>query len=381
MMLAASGLYAVTAFFLARRQFIGLQDTAWTGGVISLGGGRAVAEQTGSGETTPWRALFLKELETARVHAAGIAALFVVHLGAPLLRKAGAACFRQRNARRAGDVRRGGRLIVPLLAGCQSVAEERQLGILDGLLCLPFSRRAQYCIKLFFVIVLGGLVSPVLLCFAERIGNAIGAGANLGVMGITFEWPGVIRLVYIFFALSLFGFYGSTLTRSVVQALAAGVVVTFVSCGLMGVANALPYVFGLRLWPVMALPTLGVAIIWLAYGNFRWLFESGRRWRRNILGLTTVTVLIFSSAAAIYHRAWEWVIPLEDAHGPARLPAGKPVVLRIQGGDGLAAVLPDGRLWVDRLVYGWRTTLSGGYFAPGSNWVDAIALFEDIVIF
>jgi hypothetical protein len=109
------------------------------------------------------------------------------------------------------------------------------------------------------------------------------------------------------------------------------------------------------------------------------LFESGRRWRRNIFGLTTVIVLISGSAAAIYHRAWEWAMPLEGTHGPARLATGKPVLFRGFGYPWLAAVLPDGRLWVEHGFSEPRATLMGGYFVPGSNWVDAVTLAGEMV--
>ena len=62
-------------------------------------------------------------------------------------------------------------LFVPLLAGSQSVADERQLGTLDGILCLPVSRRAQFGVKLLFVLVLGGLLSAALLCALEEAGR------------------------------------------------------------------------------------------------------------------------------------------------------------------------------------------------------------------
>jgi ABC-type transport system involved in multi-copper enzyme maturation permease subunit len=379
MVFTALGLYAAAGFFLARRQFLHLQDTAWTGGVVSFGSRRAAAEQVGSRKRMPWTALFRKELKLHEFTLAGIAGLFVVHLGVVALRKLGADSF-GRTTLSTLQMFSVVWMFVPLVAGSQSVAEERQVGTLDALLCLPCSRRVQFGIKLLFVLVLGGLLSPALMCAAEGIGSVIGAGAHLGVMGIAFGAEGIVPVFFVFLALSLFGFYASTLTRSVVQALAAGVVATLVFWGILLIRSESVDAFGTRLWPVMAFPALTAAIIWLAYGNFSWLFESGRRWRRNILGLITVNVLICGSAAAIYHRVWEWAMPLEGTHGPARLPAGKPVLLGGYGGNGLAAVLPDGRLWVDRIAYdaGWLS-LGGDQFVPGSNWVDAFANFRETV--
>jgi hypothetical protein len=46
MSITVFALYSVTGFFLARRQFLRIQDTAWTGGLVSLGSGRAATEKS-----------------------------------------------------------------------------------------------------------------------------------------------------------------------------------------------------------------------------------------------------------------------------------------------------------------------------------------------
>jgi hypothetical protein len=265
-------------------------------------------------------------------------------------------------------------LIVPLLAGSQSVAEERQLGTLDGLLCLSVSRKVQFAVKLLFVLVLGGLLSAALLGAVEAVARAMGAGVDLQVMGIRLEGSGLIPVFLVFLTLSLIAFYASTLTRSLVQAMAAGMVATFVFWLIHSIATDSSQAFnafGWKLWPAMAYPALTAALLWLAYGNFRWAFESERRWRRNILGLAAVIVLISGAAAALYHRVWERVMPLEGAHGPARLPAGKPVLLSGLGYRLTRAILlPDGRLWEDVIAVK-NLSLGGGknHFVNGSNWV------------
>jgi ABC-type transport system involved in multi-copper enzyme maturation permease subunit len=373
-MVAATCLYAVAAFFLARRQFLRLQDTAWTGGVVSIGRRRAAAGKSALREHRPWAALFLKELQLLQVTLAGMAVLFVAHLGAVVLRKAGADVL-GKNTLFALQMFGIVWLFVPLLVGSQSVAEERQFGTFDGLLSLPISRRVQFGVKMLIVLVAGGLLSAALLCACERLADTIGAGAHLEVMGITFQGAGLVEVFLVFLALSLTGFYASTLTRGVVPALGAGGVAALVFWMIWGIGSGWHEAFGWRLWPVMALPALTAAVLWLAYGNFRHVFESGRRWRRNILGLTAVLVLVSGAAAALYHRVWELAMPLEGAHGPARLPAGKPVLFR-SSFNGLAVVLPDGRLWEDRVVdeSAWFS-LGGYHFVPGSNWVDGYANF------
>ena len=383
MIFPALGLYAGGGLLLSRWQFLRLQDTAWTGGVLSLGRWQATAEPRAVREHRPWAALFRKELHLHQVTLLGIACLLLLHLGAVALRKAGADVL-GKTAFFALEMFGVLWLFVPLLAGSQSVADERQLGTLDGLLSLSVSRKAQFGVKLLFVIVLGGLLSAALLCAVERAGMAIVGGPFLGgVMGFTFEVPGLLPVFVVFLALSLLGFYASTLTRGVMQALAAAVAATLVFWFIFTIATHSPLgvdAFGRRLWPVMAFPALTAAILWLAYGNFKWVFESSRRWRWNIFALIAVLVLTCGSAAATYHRAWEWAMTLEGARGPARLPAGKPVLLRGYGGSGLAAILPDGRLWEDRVVYkdGW-VSVGGNHLVAASNWVDALANFRETV--
>jgi hypothetical protein len=378
-MFTVLGLYSVAVFFLARWQFLHFQDTAWTGRAITFGRNRAIATASLIRERGPWRASFRKELKLHEFTLAGMAALFVLHLGVVLVRKFGAHAL--------GEMTRSALqsfslfwAVVPLVAGSQSVAEERQLGTLDGALCLPVSRRAQFGIKLVFVIVLGGLLSPMLMFAAEWIAREIGAGTGT-VVGHSFDFNPVVAS---FLALSLLSFYASTLTRSVVQALAAGIVVTFVFARLIGIMEQpVNYpVIGRRLWEDMAGPAVVMAIIVLAYGNFKWLLETGRRWRRNVIVLSAVFVVVSVAAAAIYNRAWglwESVVPLEDAHGPARLSRDKPVTFHSHFGSPLAAILPDGRLWMDHVNYGWRTAVGAGHFAPGSNWTDVTLLSEETI--
>jgi hypothetical protein len=364
MIFASLGVYAVAGFFLARWQFLHMQDTAWTGGVISFGRARAVGEQVALREHRPWAALLRKELQLQQVTLIGMGCLLVLHLGVVFLRKAGAHVL---GGTTLAILEMFGLLwfIVPMVAGSLSVADERQLGMLDGLLCLPVSRRVQFVFKLLFALALG-LMSAAAFCAMDWVASAMGAGKNLSAMEID-------SLVSVFLALALLGFYASTLTRGMVPALAAGVVA---SAALYLIGSSVPRCTGFPLWYRMAIPTLTAGFIWLAYGNFRHVLESGRRWRRNIVVLTSLIVLVTASASAVYHRVWEWAMPLEDAHGPARLAAGKRALLRSGFSSGLAVVLPDGRLWVDRTDLDDRRLRRGGqYFASGSNWVDA---FENV---
>src|SRR4051812_32974022 len=137
------------------------------------------------------------------------------------------------------------------------------------------------------------------------------------------------------------------------------------------------------------MPVITITLLCLASGNFRRLSETWRLWRRNILGVAAGLVFSVTCTAGIYHRAWEFLTPLEPAHGPARLTRAKPVALHSDSGNTIGVLLPDGRLWMDWLVYdpgwrvmpsvqsewlrfGWKWTIqSGNHFVEGSNWVDA----------
>jgi hypothetical protein len=187
-------------------------------------------------------------------------------------------------------------------------------------------------------------------------------------------------MLLVFLALSLLGFYASTLTRGVVPALGTGVIAGVGLWMIHRIGLLWPNAFGWRLFPLMAVPALTAALTWLAFGNFRYVFEGGRRWCRNILALMAVIVVVGASAAALYHRVWEWAMPLEGPHGAARLPADKPAVLRSRFYGGLTLVLPDGRLWVDRTaVEDGRSRPGENYFAAGSNWVDAFTTCVETV--
>ncbi len=397
------GFYAVVGFWWARRQFLSVQEVPWTGGVIPFPGWRTADAGVRSSIRIhrPVAALFWKELQLHQVLLAGMAGLFVLHLGVVALRRLGNVALGN-TLHSALEVFGGIWLIVPLLAAGPSVAEERKLGTMDAHLCLPISRRAQYAIKLLFALVLGGLLSAVLLWTAEGIGSAVGASSGINPLKTPFDRQALVVLSLTFLALSLIGFYASTMARNVLQALATAVAAAFGVWFVMAIASHPPEVFRIWFWQgnlvyYVACPTLVATFVWLAWRNFRNVPESWRLWRRNVLGLTAALVFVAASTFAIYHRAWELITPLEPAHGPARLVGAKPTTLHIYGGGALATVLPDGGLWVDRIAYdpgslclafgedtGFRLSshwisLSGNQIIPGSNWTDAVAKIRDTV--
>jgi hypothetical protein len=272
-----------------------------------------------------------------------------------------------------------------LLAGSQSVAEERKFGTMQAHLCLPISRRVQWFLKLLITLAVGGLLSWALFW------------AMAGVAGIPHADPIFFTSALVYFLLlALAGFYGSSLTGGVVQALAAAVLM-LVGCWACIMlpylaqsdsrfplcTGTLPFFVG---WPLLL-----ATLLWLAYHNFGNATESLPLWRRNALALAGMAALSFGLTLAIYHRAWEWLTPLEPPPGPARMSLAKPPVLYSYGGSGLGALLPEGRLWVDRLTHSQRwmihglsfgekwMSLGGNEFTPGSNWVEAVVNSRETV--
>ena len=392
------GLYSAAGFWWARRQFLGAQETAWTGGVVVFPGWRRTAATPGARRYRPWAALCWKELQLHQVGLLGMAGLFVLHLGVVGMRRL--------NYRVSSDVLStllevfgGIWLVVPLLAGSVSVAEERKLGTLAEHLSLPVSRRAQFALKLLFTLTIGGLLCALLICTAEGIGLAVGADG--GMFNEKTTGTDLVGLVTAFVGLAFLGFYASTLARNLLQALAAGVVSVMAICILGVIAPRPEAIVGLPLWRgfliyYLGAPALLTALLWLAWRNFRSESGSDQLWRWNAAVLGGVLAGAIGLTSAGYHRAWEFLTPTDPRPGVARIDGTRPVVLR--GSDsGLTVILPDGRLWVDRIDYdagrlllsvgsdtGFRigdrwTSLSGNRFVPGSNWVSALANSRETV--
>jgi hypothetical protein len=147
----------------------------------------------------------------------------------------------------------------------------------------------------------------------------------------------------------------------------------------------------------LGLPLLLAAFLWLAARNFRKVLESWRLWSRSAIEFGAVVVGIAAITTAVYHRAWELIVPFDPPVGPARLSKEKPPRIISNGVGGLAVLLPDGRLWVDRVAYipgrlflasgegtgirgrGRWISLSPNRFLPGSNWVSAVTAVHETV--
>ena len=397
--LLALGLYAAAGFWWARHQFLGAQDTAWTGGVIAFPGWRGAQTTLGARKHRPWTALFWKELQLQQVGLMGMAWLFLMHLGVLGLRRVNYAAFGE-TLRTVLEVFGGVWIAVPLLVSAVSVAEERKLGTLAQHLTLPVSRRAQFGMKLLLTLGIGGFLSALLVCAVEGIGNALGTGH--GMFGPRISPADVAMLFLLFIGFAFIGFYASTLARNVVQAVATAVVGTLAICFFGVIAPQPGPILHLWVWQgfliyYLAWPALFAALWWLAWRNFRSESGSDHLWRRNALVLGSVLAGVMLLTCAIYNRVWELLTPTDPRPGTARIMGANPVIMRSLGGTALTAILPDGRLWVDRISYhpgnavlgfgeragfwtgGKWTSLSGNQIVAGPNWASALANFRETV--
>lgn len=327
------GVYAVAGFYWAWRQFYRAQEVAWTGGEFSLPELRT-ADNVGQPTRRTYRpiaALLKKESKLYQVTLLAMAGLFVLHLGVILLRKSLRGNPENQYSLMAVflDSFGGLWLLVPVITGGLTIADERRLGTLPGLLCLPISRKLQYAIKLILVLVLTGVVSALLLWLAELIANNLNAGAGIGGKAISLgerEW---VELNGLFLLLSLAAFYASTLSRGFFQAIMTTVVIVFGFFLFRAIeasvtANVMRFtsewflespLFDVILWPAVLM-----TIIRLGYGNFCRLSETRRLWLCNLRGLVFVMLAATALTALLVYRTWEYLTPMEPPHGVAQIP-------------------------------------------------------------
>ena len=417
--------YSAAGFIWAKRLFLRVQDTQWTGGVIALPqwGGLAAGQASRVPQRTrkPLRALLRKEFQAQHVNLLLAGGLLVVHLAVILLRKLSSEYLASHQFT-AMTVEEFPRLwlAMPLLVGSVVVAEERKLGTLESVLCLPATRRIQFSVKLVIALLLGLVLGGVLPLVLEQLASFIGVRGNSP--GSYFP-PGLYFLGEIRSTMLLqlagsvvltgLALYGSSLTRNTLQAMGVGLVASLIACIVIFVAGQIgnlevgdfegnilwrgPLV-GLIGWPVML-----AAFVILAFRNFKRLQPDGRAWFRNCLTLLVSLAGVAVTTTVIYHRAWEAWLPEEPAHHgwmnllyPATNVRGGAVGERPVSTPKLrstafrtAAVLPDGRLWVSQRQVRVRRTISVNRssfnqgmirwyatgplhtgFVPGSNWKD-----------
>jgi hypothetical protein len=397
------GLYSIGGFLFARWLFFRAQDVGWTGGIIALPELKIFGARAATGEEIrrrrPLAALIKKEIQLQQVSLLGAAGLLVLHIGVVILRT-----FHKFPRDSAGEILTTIAwmlwLVMPVLVGAMAIAEERRLGVMEGQLTLPASRRMQFGIKCFMAMFLGIFLGGVMPCLLEAIGASTGMFRHEN-MGAT---PMVAAIIGLSAWLSLAGFFASSLAKNFLQAVGFAIATFMFSSlvfpaftsGRMIFFDSIPLHSMLSL--VITIPTLVITMLWLAYWNYKNFRDGWQAFRRSLLVFVGMLVFVAVSSAMIYNRAWEAFEPAEPAHGAAKLTLANPPSLSIQRYDeNMLVKLPDGRVWFDYLTYGrrfedqegrwteiWRQLfpampISGGpqRFLSGSNWVCAAAQHID----
>ena len=117
-------------------------------------------------------------------------------------------------------------LVMPVVIGSMAVAEERRLGVMEGQLCLPVSRRVQFAIKAILTLFLGIFLGGVMPMLIEKIGIAWPVRSNRfsTEQGSSFLALGIVASAA---WLALVSFFASTLARTFLQAVGFAIV-TFI---------------------------------------------------------------------------------------------------------------------------------------------------------
>lgn len=414
------GAYSVAGFAWAQRLFLRAQDVQWTGGEITLPAWvklprmfRPSARPVGS---HPRRALIKKELQLHQSQFVIAGVLALIHLVLIVVRNT------------YGNLRESPTLefvafqfwalwlVLPLLIGCTAVAEERKLGTLEGQLCLPARRRTQFLIKFGVALALAllfGVVVPLLFeggrilpDFSETFtrlldnpnipfGRRILSATAIEILSPLFPLFSLLPLFLIAVSFLALSFYASTLSRNTLHAIGPAILGILITWTLLLGAGSIQDLVHFPLWRgwliyLIGIPVLTCVMGWLTYCNFRNVLVGWPVWRRNLtVSFSTLTFVIVATTA-IYQRAWELILPLEPAHGPARW-AATDAVRMSNDSLRLSVQFADGRVWSTRLLYnigGFSEMLSsdrqmeawpGGGFLEGTNWSNVVFCPRDVM--
>ena len=397
-------IYSAASYLFARWLFFRAQEVGWTGGTISFSRWKYFdAGKKSSGKLKrhgPIAALFGKELQLHSVCLFCAVALLALHFIAICLRP-----FDKSHPIR--ELASNGFcllwLIMPLIIGGMAVAEERKLGVMESLLCLPASRRLQFAIKFFMALFFGTLLGGVVPLALEKTAGALGAPNSIfdasGDHSLQNNWF-IAAVVIVTLMLTFVAFFASTLSKNFLHAVGVAVA-TALGCGLffafiVFVAEHDTTFFGITPWHsilpiIIAIPVIVATLFWLAWRNFKTIHEDRRMWWRNIFWISGALVFIVVSSATIYNRAWEVFEPAEPPHGAAIFSLSNPPKLVGENNEDIHVRLPDGRIWFDSLGYNYGNYPSQlkemeiallrplpesdgpSQFMDGSNWVSASA--------
>ncbi|HUA39731.1 MAG TPA: hypothetical protein VMA35_15155 [Candidatus Sulfopaludibacter sp.] len=407
-------LYDLGGYWFAHWLFIRAQDTQWTGGTIALPGMQGLpvwrsmpaARRRAGSRAALWR----KEFQLYQSLFIMALALLVIHLGVIVTRELGHFPV---NSSLEFVLEQFWLLwfVIPFLAGCAAVAEERKFGTHESQLCLPAKRLTQFSVKLWVVLLLSllsGAAMPLLMegtrvlpdahiklfdainaQFSGQMSNPLVQALNqnpfwIAVAQIDHLMP-LLTLAGIATGIGLISFYISTLARNTLQALGPAVLGLILFVSLMAAAQT-PAFASHPLWRgeliyLIGLPSVLLTLLALASWNFGHPVTGWQLWLRNLLALAASLALIVVTTAAIYHRAWEKLTPFEPAHGTARLALTKPASFNEHWNE-ISVRLPNGKIWMAHFMPGpsspsplafalgnFTATASVGGYIEGSNWM------------
>jgi len=399
-------IYSVASYLFARWLFFRAQEVGWTGGTISFStwkyfdaGKKSLGKRKNRGAVA---ALFVKELQLHSVSLFCAVGLFALHIIAICLRP-----LVKTHPHPIGELVSDGFcllwLMMPVIIGGMAVAEERKLGVMESLLCLPASRRLQFAIKFSMALFFGTLLGGVMPLVLEKIASEFGAPNFIfdghGDAPLQHNWFVIFVLIGTA-VLTFVAFFASTLSKNFLHAVGVAVA-TALGCGLffaftVFVAEHNTTFFGITPWHsllpvIIAIPVIVATLFWLAWLNFKTIHEDRRMWWRNIFWISGALVFIVVSSATIYNRAWEVFEPAEPPHGAAIFSLSNPPKLVGENNEDIHVRLPDGRIWFDSLGYNYGNYPSQlkemeiallrplpesdgpSQFMDGSNWVSASA--------
>ncbi len=408
-------IYGIVGYWFAHWLFMNAQDAQWTGGTIVAPGVRGLpawlskpaARYHGGSHAALWR----KEFQLYQSQFIMAFALLVIHLGVIVTRKLGHFPI---NSSLEFVLESFWLLwfVMPFLAGCAAVAEERKFGTHESQLCLPARRRMQFTVKLSVVLLLSLLFGAAMPLLTEgtrvlpdahiKLFDAFLAQLEMSRIPLqalkqSFFWiclgqinhfMPLLTLVGIATGIGLVSFYISTLARNTLQAMGPAVTGLILFVLLMTAAQVSEFASH-PLWRgeliyFIGLPVISLTLLALAFWNFRHLATGWQLWLRNLLILAASLVLVVVATAAIYHRAWEKLTPFEPAHGAARLVLTNPASLSEHWNE-ISVRLPDGKIWMAHFVPGSFSSspvafalgniavpVGAGSFIEGSNWLSVV---------
>lgn len=351
-------LYSVAGFWWARRMFLQAQDTAWTGGTLSLPTWLSMRIVRGSAarppKRKPIRALIRKEFQAHHLSLLIAAGLLFLHWIVIAIRRLDS------DPTDPNSVFRSMLefwwvlwLGLPFLVGSAAIAEERKLGTLETHLCLPTTRRAQFAVKLGLALLLGVFLGGLMPWVAEGMGgfDAVPGAFREARRAIPSLWQPLVMTCLIAAGITLISFYASTLTRTLLQAMGLAIAAGFavMTIGAWGIQAAVdsrhPPPWGVPLIAYSGVPVILAALIWLAFKNYKHVQVGRNIWLRNALTIFLALAFTFAATATIYRRSWEVLMTVEPRHGPAQMSGSVRPTICSTAGRKLFALLPDGRLW------------------------------------